>query len=83
MLDSEVVELLECFLFEDVDNNQNPDEDNWDISWLGNNFVLRDRETGKIHNIKVQFVEGDLYEEEIAEIAKDQSWYDEDEEYSL
>ncbi len=78
-LNEKAIEVLDSFLFEDVDNNNNFSEDDWGITWVGDNFILLHRNTSKLINLKVTIGVGDLSEDEIDEAARDQEWlYDRD-----
>lgn len=72
-------EVLDLFLFEDVYNNTNHFEDDWDITFVGNEFLLRKYETGEIFNLRVEISPGTLTEEEKSQLAADQEWYEEEE----
>jgi hypothetical protein len=50
----EAKSILNCFLFEEIDNNRVPHEDRWQITWEGNDFVLWDMHNDKLHHFEVK-----------------------------
>ena len=70
----EALEILDCFLFEDIINNRNPYEERSKITYAGDHFAVLDTETGEVHKFKMQFVESDLPEDEWNQVFEDQEW---------
>ncbi|QDK02884.1 hypothetical protein KNU71_gp026 [Streptomyces phage Braelyn] len=70
-------EVLDLFLFEDIDNNRNHYEDTHDITWVGNHFAVRERATGIIHTFKVEMVPSDLPANEWIDAFEGQEWLEE------
>jgi hypothetical protein len=70
----EALSYLDCFLFEEVHNNRIPNDDEIDITYVGDHFAVLSRETGEVHKFKVQIVESDLPEEEWNQAFEDQEW---------
>ncbi|AIW02529.1 hypothetical protein SEA_EVY_28 [Streptomyces phage Evy] len=70
-------EVLDLFLFEDIDNNRNHYEDTHDITWVGNHFAVRERSTGIIHTFKVEVVPSDLPANEWIDAFNGQEWLEE------
>lgn len=68
-------QVLDLFLFEDIVNNANHAEDEWDITYEGDNYVLRDRETGHLFHFRVDIVE---HEWDSTKARADQEWDEED-----
>lgn len=78
-LHDEAMDVLDSFLFEDVLNNQNFSENEWAITWVGNDYVLFHYATGKIFNFCVSIGPGTLTPEEIRQAGDDQEWFEDDE----
>lgn len=76
-LRQEALDILDCFLFEEINNNRNPCEDDWAITWVGNDFLLRHYDTGEVFNFRVEISPGTLTPEEIKQAGDDQEWWDE------
>lgn len=74
MTREKAVDILDCFLFEDVDNNYNHSEETHDITFVGNHFAVRERETGIIHTFKVTFEASDLPVSDWIDAFNDQEW---------
>lgn len=74
------VSILECFLYEEIDNNRIPNEDVWSITWVGDDFILLNTKTNELFNFAVTIVPGTLTVKEIKKAADDQEWFYEDEE---
>lgn len=72
-------EVLDLYLFEDVYNNINHYEDDWQITFIGDNYILREWATDKVHNLKVTIGPGDLSQEEIQEELERQGWLEDEE----
>lgn len=73
---SEEIDALDRFLFEDLNNNwlRGNDQDRWEFSWSGYNFLVYDNDTKRVTNIMIIMAPGDLSEERIKKLAKDQEW---------
>jgi hypothetical protein len=67
-------EILDLYLFENIDNNYNQYEDTHDITWVGNNFAVLEITTGVIHTFKVVFTDTDLPENRWQEAFNEQGW---------
>lgn len=82
-LRKEAVDILDDFLFGNVFNNHNRHEDDWAITFVGDDYVLRHYETGRVFNLSVSIGPGTLSKEEIIQAGVDQEWWDEDDEITL
>lgn len=74
----EAEEILDLFLFEDVCNNRNHHEDTHDVTFVGNHFAVRERQTGVIHTFKVEFTASDLPANLWIEEFYNQEWIESD-----
>lgn len=68
----EAQSVLDLFLFEDIDNNNNFHEDDWSITWEGDNFVLLHHDTGKLFSFCVRI---EPHEWDYSQAVKDQEWH--------
>lgn len=71
---AEAAQILDLYLFENIDNNRNHYEETHDITWVGNNFAVLERATGLIQTFKVVFADTDLPENEWQAAFDDQGW---------
>lgn len=67
-------EILDLFLFEDIDNNRNYHEDTHDITFVGNHFAVHERESGIIHTFKIELVPSDLPVSDWITAFEEQEW---------
>jgi len=68
---------LDSYLFDDVYNNRNPDEDTWDITFMGDEYLMLHRDTGQLFNFRVNISQGRLNKDQIKQMAEDQEWFNE------
>ena len=68
---------LDSYLFDDVYNNRNPDEDTWDITFMGDEYLMLHRDTGQLFNFRVNISQGRLNKNQIKQMAEDQEWFNE------
>ena len=73
-------EVLDLFLFEDIYNNTNHYEDEWGITFHGDNYVLFNYETKELVNLKVTIGPGNFSKEYVRELAREEGWEIEGEE---
>ena len=71
-LKTEAAQVLDLFLFEDIFNNNNHSEDEWGISYEGDNYVLLHYETGKLFHYRVTIEE---HKWDSTKAIKDQEWH--------
>ncbi len=73
-------EVLDYFIFSNIHNHYLPGslEGDWDVTYEGDNFVVRNRETGKLSHFRVSIKKHE-WDSEQARI--DQEWHL-DEDYS-
>jgi hypothetical protein len=77
MTREEAENILGLFLLEDVCNNRNFYEDTHDITYVGQHFAVRDRNTGEIETFKVILVPSDLPANEWLGEFNRQEWLEE------
>lgn len=70
---SRAKEVLDCFLFEDIVNYTVHNEDEWAVTYEGNNFVVLERATGKLSHFRVKIKSHDWDSRQAIE---DQEWFD-------
>ena len=76
-LRDEAKDVLDSFLFEDINNNRNPDEDSWSITFMGDEFLLRHWETKQLFNFRVNISQGRLSKDQIKQMGESQEWFNE------
>jgi hypothetical protein len=65
------LQVLDLFLFEDIYNNNNFNEREWQITWEGDNFVVRHWDTGTDYHFRVTI---EPYEWDSTQARADQEW---------
>jgi len=68
---------LDSYLFEDVYNNRNPDEDTWAITFMGDEYLMLHRATGQLFNFRVNISQGRLSKDQIKQMGESQEWFNE------
>jgi hypothetical protein len=66
--------VLDDFLFRNIQNHYSEDE--YAVTWVGMNFAVLERATGRIETFKVQFTESDLSPKRWVIAFTEQEWYD-------
>lgn len=74
----DALETLDSFIFNNIWNHRNPDEDNWDITFEGFEFLLRHRDSGAMFNFRVEYVPGSLTEDDKIRLGSEQEWFEDD-----
>jgi hypothetical protein len=74
MTREEALDILDCFIFENIDNHHNFSEDTHSITWHGLHFAVLEHATGQVQTFKIEYTLSDLPVEKWKKLAEDQEW---------